>query len=54
MVTSRMFGNFLEVLDFSNSTGSSITTLFSLISVGYHLELHVAITFYQEYQFLPK
>ena len=29
------------------------TTLFCLISVGYHLEVHIAITFYQEYRFLP-
>ena len=25
----------------------------SLISVGYHLEVHVAITFYRHYCFLP-
>ena len=32
----------------SNSTGSSTPTTFCLINVGYHLELHVTITFYRE------
>ena len=31
---------------FSNSTISYVATLLYLISVGYHLELRTAITFY--------
>jgi hypothetical protein len=31
-----------------------VTTLFSLISVGYELELRIAIIFCREYHFLPK
>jgi hypothetical protein len=54
MVGSRMIGNFPEALDFSNSIGLSMPTLFSLISVGYHSESHVAIVFYREYHLLPK
>ena len=27
--------------------------MYILISVGYHSKLHVAITFYQHYHFLP-
>ena len=30
------------------------TTLFYLISMAYHLESRIAITFYWEYIFLPK
>ena len=29
-------------------------TLICLISVGYHLELNIAIAFYREYHLLPK
>ena len=32
--------------DLSNSTNSSTTTMFCLLSMGFHLELHIAIQFY--------
>ena len=53
MVGSRLIGNYPKVLDFSNSIGLSMPTLFSLISVGYHSESHVAMAFCQEYNILP-
>ena len=37
-----------------NILGEVSYIFFCLISVDYHLELHVAITFYQEYHVLPK
>jgi hypothetical protein len=44
--SSRIMRNCSKVLTstgyFSNFTGSSVITLFCLISAGYHLELHVA------------
>ena len=48
--SSNTMGDFREVLNFSHlfsySTGSAVTTLFSLISVGYNSEVRVAVTFY--------
>ena len=47
---SKVIDNFLKALNFngyfSNSTGSPVTTLDCLISVGHDLELHVAISLY--------
>ena len=39
---------------FSNSTGSSVTTLLCLISVGYHLELCVALIFSMRVSFITQ
>ena len=38
---------------YGNERGELASTLFCLISLGYHSELRVAIDFYQHYHFYP-